>query len=134
MEQLIEVLNSGIWSPALVYLCLGAGLFYSVITRFMQVRHMKEMLRLLFTRSDSPEGISSFQALAVALSGRVGMGNIAGVAAAIGLAAPVPYSGCGQPPFWARVPLISNLLWRRFTKKETKANTVAARLITLKNS
>lgn len=84
MEQLIEVLNSWIWSPALVYLCLGAGLFYSVITRFMQVRHMKEMLRLLFTRSDSPEGISSFQALAVALSGRVGMGNIAGVAAAIG--------------------------------------------------
>ena len=88
MEQLIEVLNSWIWSPALVYLCLGAGLFYSVITRFMQVRHMKEMLRLLFTRSDSPEGISSFQALAVALSGRVGMGNIAGVAAAIGFGGP----------------------------------------------
>ena len=83
MEQLIDTLNGWIWSPALIYLCLGAGLFYSLITRFMQVRHFKEMIRLLFTRRDSAEGISSFQALAVALAGRVGMGNIAGVAAAI---------------------------------------------------
>ncbi|MCP2041841.1 AGCS family alanine or glycine:cation symporter [Neisseria sp. HSC-16F19] len=88
MEQLINVLNGWIWSPALIYLCLGAGLFYSIITRFMQVRHFKEMIRLLFARNDSPEGISSFQALAVALSGRVGMGNIAGVAAAIGFGGP----------------------------------------------
>nr|WP_312266598.1 alanine/glycine:cation symporter family protein [Neisseria sp.] len=88
MEQLINTLNGWIWSPALIYLCLGAGLFYSVLTRFMQVRHLKEMLRLLFARNDSPEGISSFQALAVALSGRVGMGNIAGVAAAIGFGGP----------------------------------------------
>ena len=72
MEQLINTLNGWIWSPALIYLCLGAGLFYSVLTRFMQVRHLKEMLRLLFARNDSPEGISSFQALAVALSDRYG--------------------------------------------------------------
>ena len=88
MEQLIDTLNGWIWSPALIYLCLGAGLFYSLITRFMQVRHFKEMIRLLFTRRDSAEGISSFQALAVALAGRVGMGNIAGVAAAIGFGGP----------------------------------------------
>lgn len=88
MKEIIDFLNGIIWSPALIYLCLGAGLFYSVITRFMQVRHLKEMVRLLFARNESPEGISSFQALAVALSGRVGMGNIAGVAAAIGFGGP----------------------------------------------
>ena len=88
MEQLIDLLNGWIWSPALIYLCLGAGLFYSLITRFMQVRHFTEMIRLLFTRRDSAEGISSFQALSVALAGRVGMGNIAGVAAAIGFGGP----------------------------------------------
>lgn len=88
MKEIIDFLNGVIWSPALIYLCLGAGLFYSVITRFMQVRHLKEMVRLLFARNESPEGISSFQALAVALSGRVGMGNIAGVAAAIGFGGP----------------------------------------------
>ncbi len=88
MQEIIGFLNGWIWSPALIYLCLGAGLFFSVITRFMQVRHFVEMLRLLFRPNTTPEGISSFQALAVALSGRVGMGNIAGVAAAIGFGGP----------------------------------------------
>ncbi|MDO5074222.1 MAG: alanine/glycine:cation symporter family protein [Neisseria animaloris] len=88
MEEIINVLNGWIWSKPLIYLCLGAGLFFSVLTRFMQVRHFGEMLRLLFKPNTSPEGISSFQALAVALSGRVGTGNIAGVAAAIGFGGP----------------------------------------------
>ncbi len=88
MEKMIGILNDIIWSPALIWLCLAVGLFFSILTRFMQVRHFKEMMRLLFARNDSPEGISSFQALVVALSGRVGMGNIAGVAAAIGFGGP----------------------------------------------
>ena len=46
------------------------------------------MLRLLFSGKESDRGISSFQALAVSLSGRVGTGNIAGVAAAIGFGGP----------------------------------------------
>ncbi|PID50365.1 MAG: sodium:alanine symporter [Proteobacteria bacterium] len=88
MESFINTLNNIIWSPALVYLCLAAGLFFSVMTRFAQVRHFFEMWRLLFKGSSSADGISSFQALAVSLSGRVGMGNIAGVAAAIGFGGP----------------------------------------------
>ena len=54
----------------------------------MQVRLIKEMWRLLMNNKGSKEGISSFQALAVSLSGRVGTGNIAGVAAAIGFGGP----------------------------------------------
>lgn len=88
LEQLIDKLNGIIWSPALIYLCLAAGLFFSIMTRFMQVRHIKEMIKLLFSSNDSAEGISSYQALAVSVSGRVGMGNIAGVAAAIGFGGP----------------------------------------------
>jgi AGCS family alanine or glycine:cation symporter len=88
MEAIVTVLNNIIWSPALVALCLGAGLFYSIQTRFVQVRMVREMWRLLFRKNDSAEGISSFQALAVSLSGRVGVGNIAGVAAAIGFGGP----------------------------------------------
>lgn len=88
MQDIIGSLNDIIWSPALVWLCLGAGLFFSVLTRFAQVRHFGEMWRLLFKDHGSQEGISSFQALAVSLSGRVGMGNIAGVAAAIGFGGP----------------------------------------------
>ncbi len=88
MEGFISALNAIIWSPALIVLCLGAGLFYSVMTRFAQVRHFKEMCRLMINNNESDKGISSFQALAVSLSGRVGVGNIAGVAAAIGFGGP----------------------------------------------
>ncbi|MGD8109688.1 alanine/glycine:cation symporter family protein [Vibrio sp. TRT 21S02] len=88
MQSLVDFLNGIIWSPALIYLCLGAGLFYSIMTRFVQVRHFFEMWRLLLSGKSSKKGISSFQALAVSLSGRVGTGNIAGVAAAIGFGGP----------------------------------------------
>jgi AGCS family alanine or glycine:cation symporter len=88
MQEIVDQLNSVIWSPALVYLCLGAGLFFSIMTRFVQVRLFREMVRLLFSGRASDKGISTFQALAVSLSGRVGTGNIAGVAAAIGFGGP----------------------------------------------
>lgn len=88
MQEFVDFLNGIIWSPILIYLCLGAGLFYSIATRFVQLRHFREMWRLLLSGKSSDQGISSFQALAVSLSGRVGTGNIAGVAAAIGFGGP----------------------------------------------
>ena len=88
MQEIVSTINAYVWSSSLIYLCLGAGLFFSVLTRFAQVRHFREMLRLLFSGKESDRGISSFQALAVSLSGRVGTGNIAGVAAAIGFGGP----------------------------------------------
>ena len=88
VSDLVGCLNVIVWSEALIYLALGAGLFYSILTRFVQVRMFREMIRLLFSSKESDRGISSFQALAVSLSGRVGTGNIAGVAAAIGFGGP----------------------------------------------
>lgn len=88
MEEVVTFLNNIIWSPVLIYLCLGTGLFFSVLTRFVQIRLFSEMFRLLLSGKSSDKGISSFQALAVSLSGRVGTGNIAGVAAAIGFGGP----------------------------------------------
>ena len=85
MQAVVDTLSGIIWSPVLVYLALGAGLFFSFQTRLVQVRLFGEMVRLLFKGRESDKGISTFQALAVSLSGRVGTGNIAGVAAAIGL-------------------------------------------------
>ena len=88
MREAIDFVGGVIWEPVLIYLCLGTGLFFSITTRFVQVRLFKEMFRLLFSGKESDRGISSFQALAVSLSGRVGTGNIAGVAAAIGIGGP----------------------------------------------
>ena len=85
----IKTLNSWVWSPALVALCLLTALYFSIRTRLVQVRRFREMCRLLFsTDKKQKTGISSFQAFAMALSGRVGTGNIVGVATAIGFGGP----------------------------------------------
>ena len=115
LTEAIVAVNGLVWSPALVGLCLLAGLYFSLRTRFVQVRRFGEMFRLLFgieetsrrqdiktsrkmedstsrsledSKSAKKVGISSFQAFAMALSGRVGTGNIVGVATAIGFGGP----------------------------------------------
>lgn len=88
MEQAVEFLNGLIWNNWLIALCLLSGLYFSFTSRFLQVRHIKEMVRLLFKGESSSSGVSSFQAFAISISGRVGTGNIAGVATAIALGGP----------------------------------------------
>ncbi|MEE2521441.1 alanine/glycine:cation symporter family protein [Pseudarthrobacter sp. J75] len=88
MSDVLDNINSVIWSDWLVYLCLATGVYFSIRSRFVQVRQVPEMLRLLVKGEKSPSGVSSFQALAMSLSGRVGTGNIAGVATAIAFGGP----------------------------------------------
>ncbi|HYG07033.1 MAG TPA: alanine/glycine:cation symporter family protein [Stenotrophomonas sp.] len=88
MESIIEAINGIIWSKALIFMCLAAGLYFSVATRFMQVRGFVEMLRLTARGQKSEAGVSSFQALAMSMAGRIGIGNIAGVATAIAFGGP----------------------------------------------
>jgi len=88
MNELVSTINGIIWSPALIVLCLGVGLYFSLRSRFLQVRHVREMTRLMFEGKSSEQGVSSFQALTMTLAGRVGTGNIAGVATAITFGGP----------------------------------------------
>ncbi|MFP7225929.1 alanine:cation symporter family protein, partial [Priestia filamentosa] len=88
METFINWLNGIVWSSALVYVFLGVGLFYSLATRFLQIRHLKDMRKLIFDGGGSATGVSSFQGLAMTLSSRVGIGNVAGVATAIAYGGP----------------------------------------------
>lgn len=88
MVAVVDWLNGIIWSKALIFLCLGVGLFYSIATRFLQIRHFFHMIKLMFEGKSSEAGVSSFQALSMALAGRVGTGNIAGVATAIAFGGP----------------------------------------------
>ncbi|MBE8712655.1 alanine/glycine:cation symporter family protein [Sphingobacterium hungaricum] len=88
MQNIIEKVYNIIWSDALVYFCLLAGIYFTIVLKFPQLTHFREMLRLLFKGKSSAQGISSFQAFSLAISGRVGTGNIAGVATAIGMGGP----------------------------------------------
>ncbi|MBB3663619.1 MULTISPECIES: alanine/glycine:cation symporter family protein [Prauserella salsuginis group] len=88
MELLTQV-NEWLWTP-LVVVALGFGLLLTFLTRCMQIRLLPTMVRQL-VRSEqrqSDEGISPFQALSLAMSSRVGVGNIAGVATAIAAGGP----------------------------------------------
>jgi len=90
MPQVIKIINDIVWSPALIVLLVGAGLYFTIRTRCVQVRRIGLMARLLFKKKDKSEtkSFSSFQAFCVALSGRVGTGNIVGVATAIAIGGP----------------------------------------------
>jgi len=88
LSEFITSLNGVLWSSPVIYILLGVGLLFSILTRFLQVRHIKEMVLLMFQGKSSEAGVSSFQALSIALSGRVGTGNIAGVATAIAFGGP----------------------------------------------
>ncbi|MCM3399972.1 alanine/glycine:cation symporter family protein [Oceanobacillus profundus] len=88
MEELVSKASGMVWSLGLVAFALGAGLFFSILTRFVQVRYFKEMIKLLFEKGNPESGVTSFQAFSMALAGRVGIGNIAGVATAIAFGGP----------------------------------------------
>ena len=90
MEKLVDSIYNVVWSPALIVILVGAGLYFTIRTRCVQVRRVGLMARLLFgkQKEGTEKGFSSFQAFCVALSGRVGTGNIVGVATAIAIGGP----------------------------------------------
>ena len=79
------------WGPWLVVLMIGSGLYFTIYSRglpFRKWRHALDVIRGKFDRPDDPGEISHFAALSTALSATLGMGNISGVAIAIGLGGP----------------------------------------------
>jgi AGCS family alanine or glycine:cation symporter len=91
--KLSEALDGFFWGKIIIFLCLSAGIFFSIIMRFPQLRLIKDMVGQLFGGKSSEKGVSSFQGFAMALGGRVGTGNITGVASAI-------YFGGPGAVFW----------------------------------
>lgn len=88
MQSIVDFMMGLVWSNALVILLIIVGAYFTIRMRFFQIRHFKEMIRLMFQGERSPVGISSFQAIAVSLAGRVGTGNIVGVSTAIFIGGP----------------------------------------------
>ena len=86
---MLATVTDWLWSYVLIVALLAVGIRLSVTARFVQIRLFKEMFRdLLGGFSATDKGLSSFQSLVVSVAGRVGGGNIAGVAVAITLGGP----------------------------------------------
>ena len=82
-NRLVDGGNGLLWGSVLIYLLIGAGLYFTVMTRGIQFRYFGHMFKLLRHSRQGNGGISSFQALSTSLAARVGTGNLAGVAVAI---------------------------------------------------
>lgn len=88
IKGIVTFLETIIWSKYLVGLCLLTGIYFSLRMKFPQVRLFKDMIRLLTKGETSETGVTPFQAFATSVGGRVGVGNIGGVAVAIALGGP----------------------------------------------
>lgn len=78
-------------SPWFPYVLLGVGIFFTIYLKFPQIRYFRHAIRVvqgIYDKKDAHGDTSHFQALATALSGTVGTGNIAGVAMAIFIGGP----------------------------------------------
>lgn len=86
---MLTILSDLLWGKVLVVMLVGIGLYFTVASGFVQFRYFGRMFAVLGTALHHEKGhVSSFQALVVSVAGRVGGGNIAGVAVAITLGGP----------------------------------------------
>ena len=82
-QTIISTISSFMYSKLLVIILIGAGVYFTVRTRFPQVRLFKRACESVMEKPEDKKAISSFQALMVSTASRVGTGNIVGVSSAI---------------------------------------------------
>ena len=88
----INEINDILWTYILIIMLLGCAVWFSIRTRFVQFRMIREMIVLLSESAgkgkQGEKHVSSFQAFAISIASRVGTGNLAGVATAIAIGGP----------------------------------------------
>ncbi|WP_448903975.1 alanine/glycine:cation symporter family protein [Eubacterium sp.] len=88
-NDLVEKVDGWVWGWPLIIIILCAGVWLTVRTGFVQVKHLGKALKFMVKNEENGEGeVSSFAALCTALSATIGTGNIVGVATAICLGGP----------------------------------------------
>ena len=103
---IVSKINEYLSSYILIFLLVGVGLWYSIRTRFVQVRCFGEGMRKFFGELNlrggaQKSGMTSFQALATAIAAQVGTGNISGCAVAtVPASTCVPHMSIWRNIFW----------------------------------
>lgn len=89
LENIVNFLNALLWGKLLVYGLVAAGLYFTVRLGFIQLTYFKHSLKVMtMSRQGCDSGLSSFQVFCTSMAARVGAGNMAGVAVAIGMGGP----------------------------------------------
>ncbi len=82
-EQFVTNINDALYSYVLIIILVFGGLYFTLRTKFVQFRLLKEQFRAVMEKPKDSNGVSSFQALMVSTASRVGTGNIIGVSTAL---------------------------------------------------
>ncbi len=134
-------INNVVWGPVMLTLLIGAGLFLSIVTRFMQFRKfgymMKNTILSLFSKKQHQKdnsGVSPFQAVATAMAGTIGTGSIAGIATAI-------VSGGPGAVFWMWISALLGMITKyseivlslKYREKNKEGSWVGGPMYYIKN-
>ncbi len=83
LNDIISTINDALYSYILIVILVLGGLYFTIRTKFVQFRLLREQFRAVLEKPIDGNGVSSFQALMVSTASRVGTGNIIGVSTAI---------------------------------------------------
>lgn len=92
MNDILTKINDVMYTYILIILLVGVGVYFTIRTKGVQIRLLKDGIKSLLEKTTDGEGgekkVSSFQALMISTASRVGTGNIAGIATAIAAGGP----------------------------------------------
>ena len=74
LSMVIDSISSFMYSKLLIIMLIGAGVYFTIRTRFPQVRLFRSACKAVMEKPDDKEAVSSFQALMVSTASRVGTG------------------------------------------------------------
>lgn len=142
MQQLNDILatidsyiGSANW---FVYFLLGTGVFFTIYLKFPQIRFFGQAVRIVRGKYDKSTDVgdtSHFQALATALSGTVGTGNIAGVALAIHLGGPAALFWMLMTAFLGMTTkFVEVTLSHKYREKDEKGHVAGGPMYYMKNA
>ena len=125
VEQIVGTVNTFLWDYALLILLVGAGIFFTVMLRFIQIRKFGAGMKSLFGNfslhgKNGGKGLSSFQALTTAIAAQVGTGNIAGAATAIHAGGPGAIFWMWVSAFFGMATIYAEAVMAQKTRVEEK--------------
>ncbi|MFD2640063.1 alanine/glycine:cation symporter family protein [Piscibacillus salipiscarius] len=91
LSTVIKYGNTFFWDYILIYLLIGAGLYFTFFSKFAQFRLFPEMFKVIgeeAVEQSGKRGTNAFQAFSISIASRVGTGNLAGVALAVAIGGP----------------------------------------------
>ena len=129
MLSIVQTINSYLSDYVLVFLLIAVGLWYSIKTRFVQVRYFGEGMRRVFGSlslkgKKHDTGMTSFQALATAIAAQVGTGNIVGASGAILTGGPGAIFWMWIIAFFGMATIYAEAVLAQVTRKTNKDGSI----------